>query len=74
MYYEGQGTVKNYEKALEWFLKGANQGNAYLQYRVGEMYYEGQGTVKNYKKALEWFQKAADQGYEDAQSKLAYLQ
>ena len=39
-----------------------------------QFYYEGQGTVKNYKKALEWFQKAADQGYEDAQSKLAYLQ
>ena len=71
MYYEGQGTPKNYKKALYWLEKSAKQGHARPQYRLGIMYYEGQGTPKNYKKALYWYEKAANKGHAISQYILA---
>ncbi len=73
MYHEGEGTLKNYKKALYWHKKSAEQGNAYAQYSLGEMYHKGEGTLKNYKKALYWLQKSAEQGISEAQFNLAIM-
>ncbi len=49
-------------KAFEWFLKAAEQGNPDSQFTVGRFYARGIGIEKNLIKAMEWYQKSADQG------------
>jgi TPR repeat protein/V8-like Glu-specific endopeptidase len=73
MYYKGDGVVKDYTIAREWFEKAAEQGHARAQYNVGNMYYNGDGVDKDDKKAFEWFQKAADQGHVQAQFNLGVM-
>jgi TPR repeat protein len=55
---------KDYSKALDWFGKAADQGDAFAQNGLGVMYTNGLGVEKNYVQALAWYRKAADQGNE----------
>ena len=66
MYYFGTGVEQSYEKAVEWYLKAAEQGLAMAQYNLGEMYALGDGVEQSNEKAREWLQKAADQGFDCA--------
>ena len=50
------------EKAVVWFRKGADQGNADAEYGLGVMYIKGEGVEKNFPEAIVWIKKAADQG------------
>jgi TPR repeat protein len=66
------GFLKDYDEALKWFLKAANQGSAIGQERVGFMYLHGRGKSfsldhSNVLEAIPWLQKSADQGNADAQ-------
>ena len=61
---------KNYQKAVEWYTKAAEQGNASSQYSLGICYYKGYGVEKDYQKAVEWWTKAAEQGNASAQNNL----
>ena len=72
-YYYGEGVTKDYAKAVEWFLKAANQGYAYAQYSLGHMYKQGKGVAKDYAKAVEWYRKAAKQGNAHAQYDLGNM-
>ena len=54
--------TQDYEKAVQWWQKAAQQDNARAQSRLGEMYSEGKGVTQDDKEALKWWQKAADQG------------
>ena len=65
-------TERNYEKAIEWYFKAAEQGNARAQYRLGRMYKEGNGLEQNYVKAAELYHNAAEQGYKRAYNGLAW--
>ena len=58
----GEGVSKDYVKAVEWYQKSAEQGNAYAQANLGNCYYYGEGVSKDITKAVEWFRKAAEQG------------
>ncbi|MEI8182452.1 MAG: tetratricopeptide repeat protein, partial [Desulfomonile sp.] len=64
---------QNYEEALKWYRKAADQGDAIAQRFLGFMYYEGQGVPQNYKEALKWYRKAADQGNKKAIKELQEL-
>lgn len=64
---------KEYKQAVEWYQKGANQGHAWCQFRLGWLYNNGYGVTKDYAKAVEWYQKAANQGDGDAQNNLGYM-
>ena len=67
-YYYGNGVPKDYVKAVEWFTKAANQGNADAQNMLGICYYYGKGVYyRDYVKAVYWFEKAAYQGHSVAQ-------
>ena len=67
MVYEyGRGVEQSDEKAVEWYLKAAEQGFARAQNNLGVMYANGTGVEQSYEKAAEWVLKAADQGFEDA--------
>ena len=62
MHCYGLGTEQNYEKAFEWFLKSAQEGNKFAQYSLANLYYYGNGAKKNFKEALGWYMRSAKQG------------
>ena len=64
---------QSYAKAVEWYRKAAEQGNATAQTNLGYMYAEGRGVDQSYAKAVEWYRKAAEQGDALAQNKLGYM-
>lgn len=63
----------NYNKALEWLTKAAEQGHAGAQNNLGLMYKEALNVLQNDYEAFEWFTKAAEQGHADAQNNLGLL-
>ena len=73
MYYDGTGFNKNYEKAVKWFEKAAEQGDNKAQYYLGSIYYEGKGVSKNVTEATKWFRRAAEQGFQPAKDILMRL-
>ena len=62
MYENGKGTIRDYNRALSWYLKAAEAGNLSAMVSVGTMYVEGPGVKKDYPRAVTWFRKAADAG------------
>lgn len=67
-YYEGSnGVKKDYKKAVKWWRKVAEQGNADAQFNVGLMYANGNGVIKDEAEAFKWWHKSAEQGSKDAQ-------
>jgi hypothetical protein len=73
-YYFGQGGVsQDYSKALYWFRKSADQGDAGGENGLGIIYLSGAGVPKDYALALVWYRKAADQGYDAAENDLGYM-
>lgn len=72
-YYHGINTngIPDYEKAFEFFMKSALQGNKEAQYNLGICYQFGQGVEKDVVQSAKWFEKAASQGHSMAQFKYA---
>lgn len=62
----------NYEEAVKWFRKAAENGYADAQNRLGVRYSNGQGVIKDEEEAFRWFLKAAEQGHSKAQSNVGY--
>ena len=69
----GRGVEKDQAKAVEWFRKSAEQGNAVAQRLIGQCYLEGEGVEKDQAQAVEWFSKSAQQGNAVAQGLLGWL-
>ncbi|HRH90440.1 MAG TPA: tetratricopeptide repeat protein [Agitococcus sp.] len=59
------------EKALPWYKKAAELGNAQAQLELAELYEAGDGVKKNKELAIYWYEKAADQDHDEAQLALA---
>ena len=64
---------KEYVKAMEWYLKAANQGHTQAQNNIGALYAQGHGVDKDLAKAIEWYTKAANQGNMYAQNNLGAI-
>ncbi|KAG0275710.1 hypothetical protein BGZ95_008458, partial [Linnemannia exigua] len=73
MYKDGRGVHQDYEAAMDWYLKAAEQGLASAQVNVGDMYDYGRGVPQDFTKAMEWFRKAAAQDYAPAQCSIGQL-
>jgi len=58
----GLGTEQDYEKAFEWFLKSAQEGNKFAQYSLANLYYYGNGVEKDLSQAFLWYRKSSEQG------------
>ncbi|KAF9347606.1 hypothetical protein BGX26_000932 [Mortierella sp. AD094] len=69
----GKSAPQDYRKAVECFLKAANQGHVAAHHKLGSMYNSGQGVEQDYLEAVDWYQKAADQGYAKAQYSLGFM-
>ncbi|ORE11601.1 HCP-like protein [Rhizopus microsporus var. microsporus] len=61
LYRDGDGAVKNNEKAMEWFLKLMKRAMLTL-YIIGGMYRDGKAVKKDYETAMDWFLEAAKEG------------
>ena len=72
-YYHGNGVEKDYEKAIKWYRKAADQGHAKAQYYLGVMYDNGEGVEEDDEQAAYWYRKAAEQGDDDAQYNLGVM-
>ena len=73
MYASGQGVAENKQQALDWYRKGAEQGDKDSQYDLGMKLSKGDGVPANRTEAAQWFQKAAAQGQMAAQFELAQM-
>jgi TPR repeat protein len=51
MYDKGQGVKQDYNQAVAWYHKAAEQGYAKAQDNLSIMYYEGLGVTQDYVKA-----------------------
>lgn len=51
---------QNYVKAINWFIKAAEQGYAEAQFKLGVMYSEGQGVPQNDVLTLMWIYLSAE--------------
>ena len=58
----GQGTDRDYTKAVEWYIKSSEQENSLAMCNLGSCYDNGQGCDQNQTKAVEWFAKGANLG------------
>ncbi|KAG2373138.1 hypothetical protein C9374_012870 [Naegleria lovaniensis] len=56
-------------KALEWYMKAADNGNAQAQFALAEMYEKGQGIEVDIHQAKSWYEKSAVGGHAQAQYK-----
>ncbi len=67
MYENGLGADRDYDMALEYFEKGAEFGDSYSMFEIGNMYFLGYATgKKDYDTAFEWYTKSAKLGNEFA--------
>lgn len=63
----------SYASSLEFWLPGANKGEAEAQAYVGQLYEKGIDGPADYELAALWYRKAAEQDYARAQVNLAHL-
>lgn len=72
-YLLGRGVPHNDAKALTYFEKAAQAGDAAAANELGYMYAAGKGTPRNYQKSFYWYQRAANKGIASAQYNLGLL-
>jgi hypothetical protein len=58
---------------MQWYRKGAEQGEPHSENSIGNLYKNGFGVKKDYQEAMKWFEKAAAQGDPDAKKSIAKL-
>ena len=61
MYYKGEGTSIDYEKAIYWFRKAADQNFGLALFAMGQCYDLGRGVKQDLSEAFHWYEKAANQ-------------
>ena len=73
MYANGEGVPINYDEAMKWYRKAADQGHADAQTNLGLIYATGRGVPKNFIKAYVWYSIAFASGNEMAKKNLEIL-
>jgi TPR repeat protein len=61
-YYFGNDVKQDYAKAMTWYRRAAELGNADAAHYVGLLYEDGDGVPQNYVTALTWYRRAAAGG------------
>ena len=62
--------TQDYNQAVVWYRKAAEQGYANAQESLGVCYFFGWGVTRDRTQAIAWYRKAAEQGYAEAQYEL----
>ena len=63
MYEGGTGVDRDYEEALNWYHRAADQKHPEAQFKLGVIYANGLGVEKNVDRALAWLLASAVQGH-----------
>ena len=75
MCYElGCGVEQSDERALDWYMRAANQGHLTAKFAVGEAFEEARGVPQSDEEACLWYYKAAVEGDEDSRRALRRLE
>ena len=61
-YAEGYGVKKNKNRAVQYYIMGAEKGDPEAQYWLGRAYQLGRGIKHDSARALYWLNRAADNG------------
>ena len=72
--YRGEGVKQDYEKALWFYKKAAEQGVVFAMVNCGVCYQFGHGCEQDYYKAMEYYRAAADKGNAKAMWNLGCLE
>jgi len=72
-YLNGEEVPQDFEEALKWFRKAADQGEVFAQNQLGLMYLRGDGVDRNFEEGARWLQLSADQRLDDSQYRLGVL-
>ena len=56
MHEKGRGVPQDYSKALDWYRKAAERGDARAQFNIGTMYEKGYGVTQDSAEATAWFE------------------
>ena len=67
------GVQRDFQNAVMWLSKSAEQGNADGEYMLGVMYAFGRGVPNDFPSTLKWFDLAAKQGKVEAQFQLGKI-
>lgn len=70
-YGDGLGVSQDYSKALKWFTRAAEHGNADAALCLVVMYGEGKGVSKDISTAIKWLKQSAALGNSEGQLMLA---
>ena len=73
MHRNGIGTEVDLEKAVSWYQRAAEQGEATALFNLGGMFRKGYGVQQNDLKALENYRQAAAKGNAQAKQMLQRL-
>lgn len=73
MYRTGQCVQQDYQTAMDWYRKAADQGDSVGLRKVGVLYEHGEGVTQSYTTALEWYLRAAECGHPAAQLNIGIL-
>jgi tetratricopeptide (TPR) repeat protein len=65
--------IDDYQQAMDWYRKAADQGDADAQDSIGSLYRDGKGVGQDYAEAMAWFRKAALQSNSEAQVNIGSL-
>lgn len=69
----GEGVIRNYPQAAQWYRYAADQGHGEAQLRLGMLYEQGLGVPLELPRAAELYLAAAEQGVVAAQTRLGLL-
>ena len=65
---------QDFNEAVKWFRKAAEQGEYISHYYLGLCYENGEGVPQDKAEAVKWYRKAAEQGDEVAKEALKRLE
>jgi TPR repeat protein len=64
LYWRGVGVERDLAKALSWWRRAADGGDAAAQFHLGAMAATGEGSPIDFDDAIHWWRLSAAQGYE----------
>jgi len=74
LYLDGKGGLQqDYARALETYMRAADEDYADAEAQIGYMYQNALGVQADYAKAMEWNNRAAQQGNAQGQAQIGYL-
>ena len=72
-YMAGNGVAKDEARALEYFQKASDNGDARAQYYMGQIYENGLGVTADYEQAMEYYRLSAESDFAPALNQIGYL-